>query len=584
MCGFVGGTLVSGNYERGIEAIRHRGPDDQQIWRDDLVTLAFARLAIVDLEARSSQPMHSPDGKVKIVFNGEIYGYRNLRDRLQGLGHLFRTTSDTEVLLHAYLQWGNGFVEHIDGMFAIAIYDQTKSELQLWRDRVGIKPLYYFWNGKDLVFASEIKAILAVLPARPAPRLDAYYDFLTYQAVPAPKTSFQSIHQLRPAHQIRLSLKDCRLSQPQRYWQVAVDVDDSLTQRTASSAIREALSESVSDQLVSDVPVGCFLSGGVDSSVIAYESSKNQRSIMTFTVGFRDSHDERQDAAETACFLGTNHFEEVLDPIELELPLLAKWFDDPFGDTSAFPTFLVAKSARQHVTVALSGDGADELFGGYWRYNAFAKRQFGIGFAFHAVEKWKMGLRRHTMARRLLNLTSYCLAPSLSMYTKLMGGMTPEEKQWMTCQFEIPRDYDPYWAWREYWRPELPARTRLQFLDFHTYLPDTLLPKVDRTSMANSLEVRVPFLSQRMVELAFQIGEDIRFNGGSKGVLKSAYSRELYHGLLARTKRGFGIPNSFLDAKGCDRLSVILEQAFRVDTSAVDKQTVAPRRCDLGLH
>jgi len=565
MCGFVGGTLIGGNYRRGIEAIRHRGPDDQQIWKDERVTLAFARLAIVDLDHRSSQPMHSPDGRVTIVFNGEIYGYQSLRDRLQGLGHQFRTTSDTEVLLHAYLQWGNGFVEHIDGMFAIAIYDQIKDQIQLWRDRVGIKPLYYFWNGKDFVFGSEIKAILSTLTETPKPRLDAYYDFLTYQYIPCPKTSFDKISQLRPAHSIRLDVSAGRLGQPTSYWRLETEPDLSLNVSSTSKLIHEHIHASVGQQLIADVPVGCFLSGGIDSSIVTYEAASHSDNLQTFSIGFEGHDDELPFANAFASQLKTDHHPAVAPPSVIDLDRLRGWFDEPFADASAFPTHQVAKHAKARVKVALSGDGGDELFGGYSWYEKFQERLTRPEAFFRWCERSKQAFGHHTVLRRSLNLISSRLAPPMDQYTKLTGRLTDSEKHKYRCILEIDDDYDAYWGWREFWREDLPARTRLQYLDFHRYLPDDLLTKVDRTSMSESLEVRVPLLATKVVELAFRIPESLRYASGLKGGLRNAYRGRIGNEILDRTKRGFGIPRNYLPTFSAYRPAMLLSECYGVN-------------------
>ncbi|WP_404310024.1 asparagine synthase (glutamine-hydrolyzing) [Neorhodopirellula lusitana] len=561
MCGFVGGTLREGDYDRGIQSIRHRGPDDQQVWRDERVTLAFARLAIIDLDSRSAQPMHSPDGQVVIVFNGEIYGYRNLRDRLAGLGHKFQTQSDTEVLLHAYLQWGDSFVEHIDGMFAIAIYDKSTDKIGLWRDRVGIKPLYYFWDQKHFIFASEIKAIQELLGKPLQPNLEAYYDFLTYQTIPAPKTGFKNVYQLRPAHRIQFDLTNQRLADPVRYWELIVEPDHGMTIESAQEQLREHLRRSVREQLIADVPVGCFLSGGVDSSVLAYEGSRASSQLKTFSMGFEGESSELPYARKVAEQLGTEHHENELPRTAIDFEKLKQWFDEPFGDTSAFPTHAVAAAARQHVTVALSGDGGDELFGGYGRYLQVSDRVCRSSSFFNWWERKKQRFGHGQLPRKGMNYLALHLAPTLSLYLKLMTGLGSGEKHPYAQEFGIAADYDDLWAWREYWRMELPVRTRMQYLDFHRYLPDDLLAKVDRTSMAVSLEVRVPYLAKDVIEHAFRIPETIRYQGGKKGVLRSSYEQTLPADILRRPKKGFGIPTSFQSVAAFYRpAQILLEQ------------------------
>ena len=308
MCGFVGGTLVSDRYSRAAERLRHRGPDAAGFWSNDQVSLAFRRLSVIDLDERSNQPMVSPDGQVVLMFNGEIYGFKDVRSSLESHGFRFETESDTEVLLNAYLHWGERFVDHVDGMFAIVIYDQRSQRIFLWRDRVGIKPLYYFWDQKHFVFGSEIKAIQELFEGRLQPNLEAYYDFLTYHAIPAPKTGFKNVYQLRPAHRLQLDLNNQHLAQPQRYWELAVYRDQEMDPSTIGDRIREEFGRSIGDQMIADVPVGCFLSGGIDSSVLTYEASSKTKDLQTFSIGFEDDKDELPHANAFASRLRTTHY------------------------------------------------------------------------------------------------------------------------------------------------------------------------------------------------------------------------------------------------------------------------------------
>ncbi len=565
MCGFVGGTLQSDRYGQAANRLQHRGPDALGIWSDDRVTLGFRRLAVIDIDPRSNQPMVSPDGTVAMVFNGEIYGFRDLKSTLEHHGYQFKTESDTEVLLYAYLQWGAHFVDRIDGMFAIAIYDQRSQQITLWRDRVGIKPLYYFWDQKHFVFASEIKAIQELLENQLQPNLEAYYDFLTYHAIPAPKTGFKNVFQLRPAHSIQFDLTNQRLSVPSRYWELNVEPDHRMTFEDAQEQLRELLSRSVRDQLIADVPVGCFLSGGVDSSILAYEGARATSKLKTFSMGFEGEPSELPYAREVANHLGTEHYESELPATAIDFNKLKEWFDEPFGDTSAFPTHAVAAAARQHVTVALAGDGGDELFGGYRRYLQVSERACRSTRLFDWWELKKQRFPHGQLPRKAMNFLALHLAPTLTLYLKLMSGLTRSEKRPYAQVFGIPDDYDDLWAWREYWLPELPVRTRMQYLDFHRYLSDDLLTKVDRTSMAVSLEVRVPFLAKDVIAHAFRIPETIRYQGGKKGVLRSAYSRMLPTDSLNRAKKGFGVPASFQSIASSYRPALILLEQCGVE-------------------
>ncbi len=565
MCGLIGGTLISERYPQAAERLRHRGPDAEGTWSDDRVTLAFRRLSVMDINDRSNQPLVSPDGRVTLMFNGEIYGFRQLKTTLESHGFCFVTESDTEVVMNAYLHWGERFVEQIDGMFAIVIYDQRSQQITLWRDRVGIKPLYYFWDQRHFIFASEIKAIEELLAAPLEPNFEAYYDFLTYHVIPAPKTGFKNVYQLRPAHRIQFDLTNQQLANPTRYWELIVEPDHGITFEAAQEQLRERLGRSVRDQLIADVPVGCFLSGGVDSSVLAYEGSCATSKLKTFSMGFESEPGELPYAREVAEHLGTDHHEHELSQTAIDFEQLRQWFDEPFGDTSAFPTHAVAAAARKHVTVALSGDGGDELFGGYRRYLQVSDRVCRSTNLFDWWERKKQRFEHGQLPRRAMNYLSLHLAPTLGLYLKLMSGLSFGEKRLYGQAFGIPADYDDLWAWREYWRMDLPVRTRMQYLDFHRYLPDDLLAKVDRTSMAVSLEVRVPYLAKEVIEHAFRIPETIRYQGGKKGVLRASYGQLLPADILQRPKKGFGIPASFQSVAASYRPAQILLEQRGVD-------------------
>ncbi|QDS91038.1 Asparagine synthetase [glutamine-hydrolyzing] 1 [Rosistilla ulvae] len=553
MCGLVGGTDPRWDYARAVEAIRHRGPDSQAVVTVDEVTLGFARLAVIDIRDVANQPMASPDGKQWIVFNGEIYGHVALRKKLESYGVRFRTTSDTEVLLEAYRHWGESFTEHIDGMFAIAIYDRVNRQIKLFRDRAGIKPLYYYWNGTHFAFASELKAVVELL-GQSTLMIDptAAYDFLTYGYVPTPKSLYQNVFKLPPASRLTLDLPNRRLRGPETYWELVVDLEASTTQSTvdATAKLHQLVDRSVADQMVADVPVGCFLSGGIDSSMVVASATKRCQDFRTFTIGFEESsHSEIAYAKKVAERFDTHHHERTLpkNAVGDSFDQLRAWYDEPFADSSAFPTFLVCRVARETVTVALSGDGGDELFGGYRRYRQFqrleriCKRGPTNWARFFARRKRQW--RRRSIPRRLLTFGHVITSSPLAFYTMLLGGLTREEKTRYAQRLEIPEDYDDYWYFRAHWRPSLPLLTRLQCLDFHTYLPDDILTKVDRTSMANSLEVRVPLLSRSLIEYAFSLPEQLRFQGGMpKGILRNAYRGILPTVVIDRKKRGFSIP------------------------------------------
>ena len=352
MCGFVGGTEPSWNYRGAVESIAHRGPDATKLHIDSPVRVGFRRLSIIDLGEEANQPMFTVDGASWLVFNGEIYGFKSLRQDLEKRGHVFRTRSDTEVVLNSYLEWGREFIDHIDGMFAIAIWDGRLQELKLFRDRPGIKPLYYFHDGRQFAFASELKAIeIACGPSMLEVDETALYDFLGYRYVPTPKTLYRNCFKLPPAHTLSFDPATGSLDGPRPYWRIEVPrnpprraLDD------CCEELRSLVADSVRDQMIADVPLGFFLSGGVDSSTVVAAASNVGTDVSTFSIGFdSDAVSETPFARKVAELFGTNHHERMLSQADAQesLPNLKSWFDEPFADDSAIPTFLVSKVARE---------------------------------------------------------------------------------------------------------------------------------------------------------------------------------------------------------------------------------------------
>ena len=555
VCGFVGGTDPRGNLEAATRAIQHRGPDAREVRPGHPIGVGFCRLKIIDLDDAANQPMYSASRGVWVVFNGEIYRFRALRRELESRGHAFRTRSDTEVLLEAYLEWGDHCLDHLDGMFAAAIYDPRENRLKLYRDRPGIKPLYYFYNGRNFAFASELKAIGVLLGDGTLEHdVTALYDFLTYHYIPAPKTLFRNVFKLPPAYRLVYDVTAGQIESVRPYWQLTVP--SSPKPRFADEAaeeLRALVDDAVHDQMLADVPLGFFLSGGVDSSAVVSAATQRADSIDTFSIGFEPSRDsETHYARLVANALGTRHHESILSPDDTlaMVPCLRQWFDEPFGDTSSFPTYLVSRFARDHVTVVLTGDGGDEVFGGYRRYRRFQRYSrlpsVPNGWT-RIVEVARRPLWPGGRAFRILNELDLSLRSEIDLYARLRKSMPARDRAAERRRFGIETDYDDYWCYRKYWRADLPVLTRLQYLDFHTFLPDLVLTKVDRTSMAVSLEVRVPLLDRRVVEFAFGLPESVRYHGGQlKGLLKLAFRDRLPSVILTRRKMGFQTPPHYL--------------------------------------
>ena len=454
------------------------------------------------------------------------------------------------MILEAYLAWGDDFIDRIDGMFAIAIWDGRDRRLRLYRDRPGIKPLYWTFDGRVFAFASELKAIERLdntLDLQVDPT--AAWDFLTYRYVPAPKSLYRNVHKLPPATRLVFDLDAGRVEVNEPYWRLRVRSDATSVDDAAGEFLRLA-DRAVQEQLVADVPVGFFLSGGLDSSTLVAMAAERHRPLATFSIGFDDpAHTETRFARLVADRFRTDHHEAVLDASETAdlFGQLRAWYGEPFADSSAFPTYLVSQWARRSVTVALAGDGGDELFGGYRWYRLFERlrpfaRCWGRTVAAN-LDRWKQRLGRMNPLRRACNLLALVGADDLELYAKLMGGMGRAEKWRYRALLDIDPDYDDYWHFRRWWRDDLPLRTRLQYLDFHTFLPDDVLTKVDRASMTHALEVRVPFLSRPLVEFAFALPETVRYHQGRlKGLMKHAVRELLPASIIERSKQGFSAP------------------------------------------
>lgn len=569
MCGLIGGNNRVWNYDDAVASMHHRGPDSHRVQAFDRFTLGFSRLAVVDKSDAATQPMLSGDQRVALVFNGEIYGHQLLRKTLQQLGCKFKTQgSDTETVLNAYLHWGADFVNHIDGMFAIAIYDQRTEQIHLYRDRAGVKPMYYFHDGRNFAFASELKTLETLL-ADVSLTIDntALFDFLNYGYIPSPKSLYRNVFKLLPATHLVFDVRQQAIQSQKRYWELPVCINQTIKLEEAAEQATQLLDESVREQIVADVPVGCFLSGGIDSSIVVSHAAKAVPELQTFSVGFDDeSHTETQFAKIIAQQFATRHNEVTYaaQAMNSQLLELQQLYHEPFADTSAFPTRLVSATARDSVTVALSGDGGDELFGGYKWYRRYEKMMRYGATRFPGPEvllsRLESSLPVGTLRQKVTRAATWLCADPLSLYLEVMGSASPMRRRMHAKLLGVDPDYDHAWYFRKSWRLDLPLLTRLQYLDFHTYLPDDILTKVDRASMAQSLEVRVPFLSRKVIEFAFSLPENIRYhNGQLKGILKYAYRKTLPDTILHRAKKGFSAPPSHLSTFKGDFRDTILQ-------------------------
>ncbi len=553
------------------DAIRHRGPDGDGVWVDGGagIALAHRRLAIIDLTPTGAQPMSSANGRYVITFNGEIFNFQELRRELAAAGTNFRGTSDTEVILEGCVRWGlDATIQRLVGMFAFALWDRSERRLHLVRDRLGIKPLYYLQRGRLFLFGSELKALRAVPGWNPQIDRNAVVGFLRHAYVPSPLTIYRDVAKLPPGSHLALGADGAvRIS---RYWDIRrVAMDGIANSARAPMAAAEGeerldtlLREAVRLRMIADVPLGAFLSGGIDSSsVVALMQSQSTRPVKTFSIGFRErGYDESGHAAAVARHLGTEHTELIVEPRHaLEtIPKIADWYDEPFADSSQIPTFLVSELARRHVTVALSGDGGDELFAGYNRY-FWGTRLWGGARAFpHAFRKaaasamqaipaeaWEIAaaaLPRHRRPPQFADKVRktaalFAAAGPDAIYRSLVS-------QWDDPQQIVSAGDEPSTPlWDSTLAHSVPGfMERMQLLDFMTYLPDDILTKVDRATMAVSLEGRVPLLDHRVVEFAWTLPRALKVRGGGKWLLKRVLARYVPARLTERPKMGFGVP------------------------------------------
>jgi asparagine synthase (glutamine-hydrolysing) len=563
MCGIAGVlyTDASRPVERQVlkamaDSLAHRGPDAEGFWIEPGIGLAHRRLSIIDL-AGGDQPIGNEDGSIQVVLNGEIYNYQQLRADLEKRGHTFRTRSDTETLVHLYEESGDHLVDRLRGMFAFALWDSKRRRLVLGRDRLGIKPLYVYRDAEKVLFGSELKAILAHGEVARAIDITALEEYFAFGMVPGRRSIFQNIEKLPPAHVLTIR-SDVRDVNPRRYWQLRIAADPRRSAEDWQEAIRTKVDEAVRAHLIADVPVGAFLSGGLDSSVVVAAASRlSQDSLRTFSIGFEEeAFSELPYARQVAQQFGTRHHEEIVTPDAVSLlDTLTYHYDEPFADSSAIPTFLVSRLARRSVKVALSGDGGDEAFGGYARY---------------AHDLKEAALRRCLPAW----LRRAALGPLAGIWPKADWLPRPLRAKTLLTNLALPSDaaYANTLTWcRQPLRRQLLAKDIAADLngqdperivrhgyglapaddplggmiaaDIETILPDDFLVKVDRASMAHGLEIRPPLLDHELLELAGQIPSKWKVRGNqTKWIFKQAYQHQLPEAAVWRAKHGFEIP------------------------------------------
>jgi asparagine synthase (glutamine-hydrolysing) len=562
MCGIVGivrgdGLDVDGALlTRMADAVRHRGPDDDGFYLNGPVGLGMRRLSIIDLKS-GQQPIHNQDRTAWIVFNGEIYNYRELRDQLEKLGHTFYTNSDTEAIIHAYDQYGADCPTHLRGMFAFAIWDERSQELFLARDRVGKKPLLYSQVNGKLVFASEFSALLLHPDISRDIDREAIHYYLSFMCVPAPLTAYRAIKKLEPGHSLRFRQSDGQIT-IQRYWQLNFSQKTNLSEEEAGERAVELLREAVRVRLMSEVPLGAFLSGGIDSSaVVALMSEESSEPVKTFSIGFEEQDfSELHHARRVAEHVGAEHHEFIVKPDAMEvLPLLVEHYGEPYADSSAIPTYYVSRETRRHVTVALNGDGGDECFAGYERYAAMrlAERYRKVPAVMReSVIKQLVGLLPSSELRRgrVRNVKRFLEAASLAPVERYLRWVSVLDRKTKSALYtdemlHETRNFDPA-NWLAPWFARVNGAGVVDaslLADTMTYLPNDLLVKVDIASMAVSLEARSPFLDHHVIEFAASLPEDLKLRGlTTKYLLKRVLKKLVPVENLNRPKMGFGIP------------------------------------------
>lgn len=592
MCG-IGGLLLhhgdtpsEGLLRAMTEMMRARGPDDAGVYASPHIGLVHTRLSIRDLSPTAKCPMQSADGSTVIVFNGEIYNWRELRAELEARGVPFLTRSDTEVILHGYRAWGTSVFARLRGMFAVAVWDAASQALVLARDRAGEKPLFYSTTADGIMFGSTPR-LFDGAPQGTEVSAEAIACYLAHSFIPAPKTIYPSVSVLPPAHFMKISVAGA--TEIVRYWDFPTCRPTRSRVSACETAVEAVLEDSVARCLDADVPVGLFLSGGVDSSLVAALASRQRKGLPAFTIGFGEARfSEIPYAEQVARHLGLEHHTAVVtaDEVVKWLPYLVEQYGQPFGDSSALPTYALARLARRHVTVCLCGDGGDESFAGYWRTqsNIYASR-FAAAIPSPIRRHVVPGIARALgpLGRRLQAMNTLSLQPAGSGYTN--------SQSWYGCMAEIAgpalqqvlsQDLAELRAGRHEHRPSDTLMQRLLYDDFVTQLPDAYLTKVDVASMAASLEVRAPFLDQPVIETAWTLPDSVKLHWGQrKWLLKRVAAKLVPPATVYRPKMGFGMPLAawFRGSLG-EYLSSVLSKSLAAEGGWIRSDAVLRRLAD----
>lgn len=536
MCGIVGSNFLPQEKVRQLnQLIIHRGPDHEGLYNEKNITLAHKRLSIIDLSEKGNQPMTDKTGNYILVYNGELFNFQSIKEELETSGHTFVSHSDTEVILHAYIQWGEECVSRFNGQFAFCVYDRAKQILFFARDRLGIKPLYYYCKEGKLIFGSELKLILESGVEK---ELDdyAFSHYLLFNNAPSERSIIKNTAKLLPGHHMTFDLKKNEIREIKKYWQLDFS-QEKMSGPELEERIYNLLDESVKRRLIADVPVGAFLSGGVDSSIIVYFMRKYVEDLKTFSIRFDyNDFNESAYAKVVSDLFKTDHHEIEFNAKDVQkyIPKLIYSYDEPFGDESMIPTFLVSEVARQHVTVALSGTGGDELFAGYHRH-----------YEYRMLKKLQK-IPGNTLLAALYSLVSKDKAGKLRvllreknrayLYLKLFSHLFRGDNEAQINTDAVFGDLEKLFSYPD-------DLTNVLHFDQKEYLPNDLLVKEDRATMAVSLEGRVPFLDHTLVEFMNRVEGRWKLKGNTgKYILKKIFEKHLPHDILYRKKKGFGVP------------------------------------------
>lgn len=563
MCGIAGFNFDDKELiKRMCTLLSHRGPDSHAYFLDDKISLGHRRLKVIDLSERAAQPMSNEDKSIWLVYNGEVYNFRKLRNELEKRGHLFKSDSDSEVIIHGYEEWGNEIVKRLRGMFAFAIYSANEQKILLARDRIGIKPLHYYFDGEKFIFASEIKAILEEI--KPKLNKKAVDEFFTFQYTIAPRTLFEGIKKIKAGELIEFDIKSREITS-EVYWRLSTGILEK-SEDFFIKKIEEKIKEAVELRLISDVPLGIYLSGGLDSSYIASVARELKDDIRAYTIAFNHESDEVEYAKKVAEHLDLEHREIFVEADEIKLLPKVTWhFDMPVVNIASVPLYIISKVSKKYLTVALMGDGGDELFGGYEKYKLLALREKIKAmpeFLLKALAKITP-LKKENKER----LREFIEKNDAKAYLSYISSFSKKEKKELYNGIEINNQEEKL---SSYFASANNSLQAAMLFDLKTLLPDDYLMKVDKATMANAVEARVPYLDSELVELCFSMPQEYRVSGiKTKVLFRKVLSKKLPKEIVKRKKHGFNVPTlAWLD-KG---LYSIAEQLFELTPKIINKE------------